>query len=131
VSNGLRLVIGWPAQGLFIQIVLQDRFNAAVAFSADGKGSFACLLQPVVAVAFGEPQDAQAASKGLLRIGPASKDTFDQRLGITGPILAAQLMKRSGVHSSHLRWDSGICSFTVVWWPGTRLRTWLATRLLL
>jgi hypothetical protein len=76
------LVIDWSAQGLFIQIVLQDRFYAAVADSADGKGPFAGALQTVVAVAFGKPQDAKAASKGLLRIGPTAKNAFDQRPGI-------------------------------------------------
>jgi hypothetical protein len=65
------IVIGLIGQRLLIQIVLEDGLDTAVAGTADGQSPSACSFQSCIAKVFGQPQDAQTASKALLRMGAA------------------------------------------------------------
>ena len=63
------IVIRLIGQRLLIQIMLEDGLDAAVAFSTDGQCPAAGGFQTLIAVAFGQPQHSQTASKALLGMG--------------------------------------------------------------
>jgi len=54
----------------------------AVGAGADSAGAATGLFQPRVAVAFGQPQDAQAGAVALLGVRPVGEDGFDERGGV-------------------------------------------------
>jgi hypothetical protein len=49
-----------------VEAVLEDRVDVTIRTGADGAGAGTGLLQPRVAVAFGQPQDAQAGAVALI-----------------------------------------------------------------
>ena len=63
------IVIRLIGQRLLIQIMLEDGLDTAVAGTADGQCPAAGSFQSCIAKVFGQPQDAQTASKALLGMG--------------------------------------------------------------
>ena len=62
-----------------IESVLQDRFDVAVRTRSGGKRTRTRGLEPSVAIALGEPQDAEARAVALLGVRSIRQDGFDQR----------------------------------------------------
>ena len=72
--------IGLIGQRILIQIVLEDGLDTAVAGTADAQCPSAGSFQSCIAKVFGQPQDAQTASKALLGMGTRVEDRLDQGL---------------------------------------------------
>ncbi len=73
---------GLIRQWFLIQIVLKDGRHAAIAGAADSDGTMTGSLEPIVPIAFGQSQDAQAASKALLGMSTGAEDIFNQAFGV-------------------------------------------------
>lgn len=65
-------------QRFLVQIMFKDGLDTAITGSPDGQGSPAVGFQPLIAVAFGQPQHPQAASKALLRYRTGDKDSLNE-----------------------------------------------------
>src|SRR5690606_37112214 len=76
-EGALRLV----GQRLQVELVLQDRFDALEAGRADAQRTDTRRFEAGLAVAFAEPQDAEAGPEALLRMAAALEDLCDQRAG--------------------------------------------------
>ena len=75
------------AGGQPVEAVLQDRLDVAVGARAGGERARARGLEPLVAVALGQPQDAQAGAVALLGVRPLGEDRLDQRAGVRADAL--------------------------------------------
>ena len=96
-----------------VESVMEDRFDAAVAVTANGERPCGGRFHAGVAVASGQPQEPEAGAAGLLGMTAGVEDGGDQG-GVCGPTFSAWQMKRSGVHSPIWRCCSGMCSGAVV-----------------
>src|SRR5260221_3378357 len=117
---------GAAGQRLAVQPGAQDRLDAAVGVRAQRQRPGAGGLGAVVAVAAGQADDAQHGPVALLGMRAGIQDRLRQRRGgrpgLSGP-LGDPLR-----HWACDRWDSGMCSGTVVYACRTSDRGCEATR---
>jgi hypothetical protein len=85
---------GRLGQRLSIQVVLQDRFDRAIVGGADGECAGAGRFQPCFTVMLGEPQNAQARAKALLRMAPGARMCWMSAV-VVRPMDCAQRTSRS------------------------------------
>src|ERR1700757_3278639 len=67
---------------LAIEVVLQDRVDRAIRARADLERTTASGWEPFAAIAFGEPQDADAGAETLLGMRALLQDDLDERRGV-------------------------------------------------
>src|SRR5690242_9958577 len=65
-------------RGQPVEAVLQDGFDVAVGARPHGNGAGRGRLEPLLAEALAEPQDAEARAVALLRVAPLGEDRLDQ-----------------------------------------------------
>ena len=76
--------MGWTLQGQFLlpglvlQVVLEDRFDAAIGAGAEMPGAPAGRFQARSPFGFAQTNDAQARAKTLFGMGTADHDVLDQ-----------------------------------------------------
>lgn len=68
--------------GFAIQIVLQDRIDAAPGNGVDAEGSVTGSLQTFVAIGLGQAQDAERGTVALLGMSARPQDVIDGSLGV-------------------------------------------------
>ena len=71
-----------PVRGLgrplAIEVVLQDRVDGAIGARADLERAAAGVFEPLAAVCFDEPQDANAGAEALLGVCALPQDNLDE-----------------------------------------------------
>ena len=67
---------------LAIEVVLQNRVNRAIGARPDLERPAASGFEPLVAIALGEPQDADAGTEALLGMRAFLQDDLDERRGV-------------------------------------------------
>src|SRR6185312_5112322 len=67
---------------LAIEVVLQDRVDRAIRAGTDLERTTASGFEPFAAIAFGEPQDADAGAEALLGMRAFLQDDLDERRGV-------------------------------------------------
>src|SRR5262245_53849096 len=82
VDRGEGELRGGLGPGESIEAVLQDRIDMAIGAGLDRAGTGAGGLEPVRAIAFGEPQDPQAGAIALLRVRSIRENRGDERRGL-------------------------------------------------
>src|SRR5947209_16725720 len=65
-----------------IEVVLQDRVDRAVGARTNLERPAASSFEPLMAIGFGEPQDADAGAEALLGMRALPQDDLDQRGGV-------------------------------------------------
>src|ERR1700756_231383 len=67
---------------LAIEVVLQDRVDRAIGARTDLERTTAGGFEPLAAISFGEPQDADAGAEALLGVGALPQDDLDEGRGV-------------------------------------------------
>ena len=134
VARATDVYVGYrrPVRGGFgppaIKVVLQDGVDRGVGARADLQCPFAGGFEPLGAMAFGQPQNADASAEPLLGC-VFSRRMTSMSAEVLRPISPARRLRLSGVQSAKRRWLDGMCSGTVVCLRLEDERTWAATRL--
>lgn len=87
-------------RGQSFQAVPEDRVDMPVGASPDGQGPRTGGLQPGLAIAASEPQEAETGAVALLGCGRSARIAATSAR-VCAPIRPAQSVRRDGVHS---RW---------------------------
>ena len=75
-------------QGLLIEAVFQDRFNALEGIGLDGQSAGAGSLKALGGVSAGQAHDSEAGSKALLGVGSILHEVSEHLSGLGADLLS-------------------------------------------
>ena len=91
--------LGRFRQWTLIQIVFEHRLDVAVTHGTCRQRSATGRFEPFLSIAFSQAHQSKAGVIGLLGMAPAMEHLLHDRGGVASPLLLAQRIMRSGVHS--------------------------------